>query len=260
MIIIDPYCFLYKTGDNIDLKLYQLLKFIEFLEDRKLFNKSIFLFEIFNELMSTYPYNDESFNRNYYQIYNRLSEVIRKCSNSDISEIRDTGNFTFDDNLYSEFNEQNKNKILNIFYNNSLIDSHLLILKGEDLPLFLRNNSQVRIINSEQELAKIPRLSYEHNVNFLPYFKPSDKHKSYATTGITGSILTQEDEEDCYHLIDEAIKIKDTSDALIAFNKRTGHIIKFPITQGNEFHAFPIEKEYYRTHILPHLDYDILNH
>lgn len=259
MLIIDPYCVLFKTGDDIDLKLLQLMSFIRFLEDRKVFKKSFFLLEVFKNLESKYPYTDPSFNRNYSYIYNLLSNFILECSNPNLSTIQDTSNFTFNDDLYSEFNEQNQSQILSVFYNKSLIDSNLIIIKGEDIPLFVRDDNKVEIINDNKEVTSIPRFSYENDTKFLPYFKPSDKHKSSATTGVTGSILSQEDEEDCYRLIDEAIKIKDTSAALIAFNKRTGHIIKFPVTHGNEFHAFPIDKNYYRSNILPYLDYDILN-
>ncbi|UOO46402.1 hypothetical protein LLW22_04175 [Enterococcus casseliflavus] len=253
MFLIDPYCIFFSTNRDFVIQIKEFNDFIEFLENRNMFSKSIFIPEILEELLNTYPYNDPVFANNFQSFYPSLTKILLCQSTENID--KDHSN-RFSNNFYSEFSRNIQELILNKLLNYPIIS----IVSGDNIELFRRTDSLVIIENIYGDLVKkYNRYSYKKCNKFLPFFIPSPKHSnSTPTKGVTGSILSIEDENDCYKLIDNAIKIKNTSSALIAYNPNTESIIKFHKTQDNEYHAFPITKHEYQTYISHNLEIDIV--
>lgn len=261
MFIIDPYCFLFNQSNSDYLGIFEkICNLIDFIEKKNLYSKTYFPDELIQELMKTFPYNDPTFSANYQFFYSNLSKTLPKF----VGMPQDKGAYynpndsnLFQNNLYSGFSDFVQKLIWkNLFY---LLNIHgkLLVLKINCSDA-QKEKLEVELIDKDKKVLTIKRRTREQYKEFLPYFVPSDKHKNYKPVGKNGTTLEKEDEEDCYDLINYAVRIKDQSMALVAYNQNTGKIIKFPITHGFEYHAFPVDEEYYRTLILPYLNQDIL--
>lgn len=248
MIALDPYCIWFSdNSDQYLKKINAISELKDFFEKRKLNSKVVFNLKILVKLNEYYPFSNAAFCKNYNYFYYLLTDLVQNMINIDSSFVE--SDVVFLNDFYSEM----PNDVVELIKNFLLHDDVDKILTGNCIELSVRSDESLTIQKNDVLQKELRRYSYELSESFLPFFKPSPKHDSNQTNGVKGTPLSKEDERDCYALIDSAIKIKEESNSLIAYNPRTKNIIKFPQTLGYEYHAFPISRNEFDQKISPFL-------
>lgn len=255
MYSLDPYLFQFNPSEpeNIIFKIEDLVEVAELIELRKLSQKLMFNSEIFEIFMGEYPHTDKSFASNYNYVYDVMRKIVLQCN--EVTQFTISNEDQYHLNIYDDLLRSIRIEWIKVLLSEEL---KTIIMGGEHTPHSSINCVILSKFRQENEVRNFGRFSYNNHSKFLAYFKPSQKHISTKPEKGRASILTRQDEEDCYELINEAIPLDKTSGTLVAYNKRTKNIIKFHLTHGMEYHAFPISEQEYYTYVKPHIEYDIL--